>query len=548
MSDLVITRRSSSLREKAKEPASTPTWGLFSFTQPKARPRNSSDVQKTENPSAAPCTNGNGNGIAEEDEDDHARGSHPNGNGFPERNASESELLALLESENASLRQDPKSVLAEEGNLMTDLTTLQTLTSYLTKSVATLDEEETRFWNSIIEEANEDAERKGGAAGAGISKISNLLMIKIRRGIPPHLRSQIWKIMAGAQPKQLESIYANLLQEESSSERIIKRDIPRTFPKLEMFKDEDGQGQKSLFNLLKAYSVYDRECGYCQGLSFVVAPLLMQNMSELDAFAIFVRLMEETPSRSNLRTFGLRTLFMPQMPGLHLMLYQHSELVRLYLPRLFAHLVENNVMADTYASPWFLTLFTYNFPLPLVFRIFDIIFAEGAVETMLRFSIAVLKRNQENLLNEFELEGILEFLKGGKLYKVYEEDPEKVVQDAVELETVITPTLLGKIAINYQTEKQLRRTEQMSEVKQLRLEAQRLTVENSQLTQDVATLRESLHVAENRRLRDLQILNGEFEAAMESWQAERRNDVELIRELQSEVSRLKVAAGRVTPK
>ncbi|KAI8854466.1 rab-GTPase-TBC domain-containing protein [Chytridium lagenaria] len=213
---------------------------------------------------------------------------------------------------------------------MADLTTLQTLTQYHTTSA--LDAEETAFWNSIIEEANESKD-----SSSCISKISSLLTAKIRRGIPPHLRSQIWQIMVGAQPRALEDIYKNLLTEDSPSERIIKRDIPRTFPKLEMFKEEDGQGQKSLFNLLKAYSVFDQECGYCQGLSFVVAPLLLQNMSELEAFALFVRLMEESPSKGP-QKYGLRTLFMPQMPGLHLLLYEHSELVRLYLPRLFGHL------------------------------------------------------------------------------------------------------------------------------------------------------------------------------------------------------------------
>ncbi|KAJ3217290.1 hypothetical protein HDU67_008202 [Dinochytrium kinnereticum] len=468
---------------------------------------------------------------------------HPNGrdnaelyvNGKDESrldsNASESELLALLEQENASLRLDPKSVLVEEGAIMADLTTLQTLTQYHTKMTSPLDAEETSFWNSILEEASEAKD-----SNSCISKLTSLLTAKIRRGVPPHLRNQIWQIMAGAQPRALEDVYQNLLTEDSSAERIIKRDIPRTFPKLELFKDEDGRGQKSLFNLLKAYSVFDRECGYCQGLSFVVAPLLLQNMTEIEAFALFVRLMEENPSRDTVRKYGLRTLFMPQMPGLHLLLYQHSELVRLYLPRLFGHFVQNSIMADTYASPWFLTLFTYNFPLPLVFRIFDIIFAEGATETMLRFSIAILKRNQENILRESELEGILEFLKGGRLYKIYEDDPEKVVQDAMELDTVITTQLLEKINRNYVAEKTSRRSSEM-EVKQLRWETQRLLAENARLSRDVSNLRESLRTAEERRLRDIRKLVSEFESTIQKLREERGKDASVINELQEELDR-----------
>ncbi|KAJ1536186.1 hypothetical protein HK405_015319, partial [Cladochytrium tenue] len=328
------------------------------------------------------------------------------------------DLLIRLERENASLRLDPKSVLVEQGSLMAHLDTMQSLSEYHLKLSSEMREEDVAFWKSVIDDHQ-----------ASMQKIPHLLVVKIRSGIPPQLRSKIWQLMAGAEPEALASVYNNLLQEESPADRIIKRDIPRTFPKLDLFKDEGGVGQKSLYNLLKAYSIYDADCGYCQGLSFVVAPLILQNMSEVECFSVFVRLMEETPSRSSYRRYALRSLFTPQMPGLHVILFQHSELVRLCLPHLFNHFVAHGVMADTYASPWFLTLFTYNFPLPLVFRIFDIIFAEGATETMMRFSIAILKRNQHRILAEQDLEGILEILKGDSLYKVYEDDPERVVQD-----------------------------------------------------------------------------------------------------------------------
>ena len=49
----------------------------------------------------------------------------------------------------------------------------------------------------------------------------------------------------------------------------------RTFPGHPYFTTQLGPGQLSLFNLLKAYSLLDREVGYCQGLSFVAGILLM---------------------------------------------------------------------------------------------------------------------------------------------------------------------------------------------------------------------------------------------------------------------------------
>ena len=49
----------------------------------------------------------------------------------------------------------------------------------------------------------------------------------------------------------------------------------RTFPHHDYFTDGQGIGQENLFNVLKAYSLYDTEVGYCQGLPFVVAILLL---------------------------------------------------------------------------------------------------------------------------------------------------------------------------------------------------------------------------------------------------------------------------------
>ena len=57
---------------------------------------------------------------------------------------------------------------------------------------------------------------------------------------------------------------------------MIRRDIARTYPEHDFFKEKDGLGQESLFNVMKAYSLHDREVGYCQGSAFIVGILLMQ--------------------------------------------------------------------------------------------------------------------------------------------------------------------------------------------------------------------------------------------------------------------------------
>lgn len=49
------------------------------------------------------------------------------------------------------------------------------------------------------------------------------------------------------------------------------------------------------------------------------------------------------------------------------------------LPSIHIHLEEQGIRSTMYASQWIMTLFAYRFPLDLVFRVMDLIFATGVV-------------------------------------------------------------------------------------------------------------------------------------------------------------------------
>lgn len=166
-----------------------------------------------------------------------------------------------------------------------------------------------------------------------------------------------------------DQAYRELLKLTSPYEKMITRDLSRTFPMHEFFKTSSGAGQDSLFNIMKAYSLYDSEVGYCQGLSFIGGSLLM-HMPEEQAFACMVHL---------LHTCQLRKLYTPRMELLQLCLYQFDRLVEENLPKVHNHLFEMGIRSTMYASQWFLTLFSYRFPLDFVFRILDLLFAVGVI-------------------------------------------------------------------------------------------------------------------------------------------------------------------------
>ena len=63
-------------------------------------------------------------------------------------------------------------------------------------------------------------------------------------------------------------------QEDAMNTKKITKDLGRTFPGNEEFKMSYETGENRLYNVLKAYSAYDPETGYCQGMNFISAMLL----------------------------------------------------------------------------------------------------------------------------------------------------------------------------------------------------------------------------------------------------------------------------------
>lgn len=162
----------------------------------------------------------------------------------------------------------------------------------------------------------------------------------------------------------------------------------------------------------------------------------------------------------------MRTMFTLNMEGLQLRLYQFSALLSQILPKLHAHFQLHAIHAAMFASQWFLSLFAYTYPLPLVLRIYDVVFAEGAPETIMRVAIALLKKNEASLLEIDEFEDLLEFLTS-QLYDAYDNEPTGLINDAMGLSNVITKAKLDKLNTNYvkELEDQKKRAEKLAAIR-----------------------------------------------------------------------------------
>jgi len=112
------------------------------------------------------------------------------------------------------------------------------------------------------------------------------------------------------------------------------------------------------------------------------------------------------------------------------------------MPTLAAHLASLQVEA-AYLSQWFLSFFAVTCPLNMLFRIYDVIFAEGASETIMRVALALMKRNEQQIMESEEFEQIMHLLLSRALWSPYEDhadvrDPaDELVNDFMDMTGIV---------------------------------------------------------------------------------------------------------------
>ncbi|XP_044883076.1 ecotropic viral integration site 5 protein homolog isoform X4 [Mauremys mutica] len=372
------------------------------------------------------------------------------------------ELLAKLEEQNRLLETDSKSLRSVNGSRRNSGSSLVSSSS-ASSNLSHLEEDSWILWGRIVNEWEDVYKKKE-------KQIKEL----VRKGIPHHFRAIVWQLLCSAQSMPIKDQYSELLKMTSPCEKLIRRDIARTYPEHDFFKEKDSLGQEVLFNVMKAYSLVDREVGYCQGSAFIVGLLLMQ-MPEEEAFCVFVKLMQD---------YRLRELFKPSMAELGLCMYQFEYMIQEQLPELYVHFQSQSFHTSMYASSWFLTIFLTTFPLPIATRIFDIFMSEG-LEIVFRVGLAVLQMNQAELM-QLDMEGMLQHFQKVIPHQ-FDSGPDKLIQASYQVK--YNAKKMKKLEKEYTTIK----TKEMEE----QVEIKRLRTENRLLKQRIETLeKESASLAD----------------------------------------------------
>uniref|UniRef100_A0A1I7ZVY2 RUN and TBC1 domain-containing protein 3 n=1 Tax=Steinernema glaseri TaxID=37863 RepID=A0A1I7ZVY2_9BILA len=125
-------------------------------------------------------------------------------------------------------------------------------------------------------------------------------------------------------------------------------------------------------------------------------------------------------------------------------------LLRVHIPDIDQKLTENDVELSLISVNWLLTLFSAAFPMPVLLRVWDMLFVFGGV-TMFRVILSMLKLREQDVLDVATVEG-----SSAELFNVLSQIPSQLtrIDHLVEMMTTfefsITEDLIAQLRKKYQ--------------------------------------------------------------------------------------------------
>ena len=220
-------------------------------------------------------------------------------------------------------------------------------------------------------------------------KKRELLKSRTRKGIPDSLRGYVWQLFADKDKFYEKGIYEKLqsLPVKEDLEIVIIKDLDRTFPLCQFFREKYGNGQRKLYKVLSAYSKYNKRVGYVQGMGFITAVFLIY-MDEESSFFMLHSLMKK---------YKLEGLYIDQFPDLKKICFVFLNLQKRYINNIYNLFKKEGIIPTMYLSSWFISIFSRTLEFHVVLRVFDCFFLEG-FKVIYRIALALLKMSESKFL------------------------------------------------------------------------------------------------------------------------------------------------------
>jgi len=219
-------------------------------------------------------------------------------------------------------------------------------------------------------------------------------------------------------PVMLQKKYIDLLYEINEKNDLeIKKDLLRTLPDDISFQ-YGKENYNKLYHILSAYSNYNKNIGYTQGLNFLAAHCMYIYKNEIEAFVFLDGLITK---------FNLENLFGIKNNELNRKLKEIESIVNKWCPEVNNHLQKICLNYDFFTCKWMITLFSNNIKIKYLFQLWDYMIIFGW-KFFKCFIIAVIKFNEKKILNS-SLETITKIMNDILKTKEFENNFSNIINE-----------------------------------------------------------------------------------------------------------------------
>ncbi|XP_073949842.1 TBC1 domain family member 15/17 [Choristoneura fumiferana] len=248
-----------------------------------------------------------------------------------------------------------------------------------------------------------------------VTEVDGVKQLIFRGGVAHSIRHSVWKYLLDYHPwhmthaeiqtlqrKRTEEYFSMKLQWRSMTEgqesrfseyrdrkSLVEKDVNRTDRTHPFFAGDNNPNLVVLQDILMTYVMYNFDLGYVQGMSDILAPLLLLLGNEVDSFWCFVGFMDRIASNFDMDQAGMKQ-----------QLLQLQQLLTFCSPALAQHLAQKDSGNMYFCFRWLLVWFKREFSHRDIMRLWEVLWTGlPCANFHLLICVAILDAESEVIIN-----------------------------------------------------------------------------------------------------------------------------------------------------
>ncbi|XP_026732444.1 TBC1 domain family member 15 isoform X1 [Trichoplusia ni] len=249
-----------------------------------------------------------------------------------------------------------------------------------------------------------------------VTEVEGVKQLIFRGGVAHSIRQSVWKYLLDYHPwhmthaelraltkKRTEEYFSMKLQWRSMTEgqearfseyrdrkSLVEKDVNRTDRTHPFYAGDNNPNLVILQDILMTYVMYNFDLGYVQGMSDILAPLLLLLGNEVDSFWCFVGFMDKIASNFDMDQAGMK-----------LQLVQLQQLLLFASPELAQHLAQKDSGNMYFCFRWLLVWFKREFSYRDIMRLWEVLWTElPCANFHLLICVAILDAEKDILISK----------------------------------------------------------------------------------------------------------------------------------------------------